>query len=374
MVGAVNVRKKKVALIFGGRSGEHIVSLMSAASVMKEIDRDKYEIFPVGITREGKWLTSDDIWQTLWENKSYDRAYQLLLKTDPKSPGFWIQVGTANKASECLQIDIAFPLLHGPYGEDGTIQGLLEMIGIPYVGSGVLASSLGMDKVIMKTLFREAGLPVVPFVSFDRTQWMMDKKGCMENVGPKIGYPCFVKPANLGSSVGISKVNEGHTLKAAIEEAFLYDEKIIIEAFADGREIECSVIGDLEVEASLPGEIIPGHDFYSYNAKYVDDTTKLIIPANLEDDIIKKVQEYSCKAFRVINGSGLARVDFFVKTSQNKLWVNEINTIPGFTKISMYPKLWEASGLSYKELINRLLQVAETRFKRRRALRFTPPE
>ena len=368
------MRKKKVALIFGGRSGEHIVSLMSAASVMKEIDRDKYEIFPVGITREGKWLTSDDIWQTLWENKSYDRAYQLLLKTDPKSPGFWIQVGTANKASECLQIDIAFPLLHGPYGEDGTIQGLLEMIGIPYVGSGVLASSLGMDKVIMKTLFREAGLPVVPFVSFDRTQWMMDKKGCMENVGPKIGYPCFVKPANLGSSVGISKVNEGHTLKAAIEEAFLYDEKIIIEAFADGREIECSVIGDLEVEASLPGEIIPGHDFYSYNAKYVDDTTKLIIPANLEDDIIKKVQEYSCKAFRVINGSGLARVDFFVKTSQNKLWVNEINTIPGFTKISMYPKLWEASGLSYKELINRLLQVAETRFKRRRALRFTPPE
>ncbi len=374
LIGVVGVKKKRVALIFGGRSGEHVVSLMSAASVMEAIDKDKYEILPVGINREGKWFSGGNIWNNLWESKSTDGSSCLALQANPEKPGFWFQAKEGDFQWKHLKVDIAFPLLHGPFGEDGTIQGLLEMMSIPYVGSGVLASSVSMDKAIMKTLFQANGLPVLPYIVFNRMQWAREKNKYIDIIGNSLHYPCFVKPANLGSSVGITKVNESSSLGFAVNEALLYDDKIIVEAFADGREIECSVLGDIEVEASLPGEIIPSNEFYSYRAKYIDNTTQLIVPVNLGKSLSELIKDYSCKAFRIVGGSGLARVDFFVDSMKNKVWVSEINTMPGFTRISMYPKLWEASGVSYRELISRLLEMAEARFLRRKALRFTPPE
>jgi D-alanine-D-alanine ligase len=262
-------------------------------------------------------------------------------------------------------LDVIIPVLHGTYGEDGTIQGLLDMAGIPYVGCGVLASATGMDKVIMKRLFREAGLPIVDFVSFLRTQWESDSLALESRVSGEIGFPCFVKPANLGSSVGISKASEARSLSQAIALAARYDRKIIVERAVDGREIEVSVLGNDEPQASLPGEIVPvTAEFYDYRAKYIDDQgARLVIPAQLSTEVTRDIQQFGIRAFQAIDGSGLARVDFFIERSTGKVLVNEINTMPGFTSISMYPKLWGASGIGYAELIDRLIELAFERHR-----------
>ncbi|MFO7952864.1 MAG: D-alanine--D-alanine ligase family protein [Bacillota bacterium] len=366
--------QKKVAVIFGGRSGEHVVSLRSAASIMEAIDREDYEIVPVGITREGVWLTGPDAWFSLWENRYPREAHRTVLLTDPSNPGLLVQSDNSPSEWHFQPIDIAFPILHGTYGEDGTVQGLLEMAGIPYVGSGVLASSVAMDKVFMKMLFKEHGLPVAPYLYFYRWQWNNRENYWIAQIIEALSFPCFVKPANLGSSVGITKVKSVDDLVQAIEEALLYDDKVIVEKFLEGREIECSVMGDLEPEVSRPGEVIPCNEFYDYQAKYIDDRSELVIPVELGQELEDKVREYSEKAFKAVEASGLARVDFFVNTNTGLVTVIEINTIPGFTSISMYPKLWEASGVKYEKLVRRLLELAETRFHRRNSLMVTPPE
>ncbi len=368
------MKRKKVAVLFGGRSGEHVVSLRSAASIMEAVDKEKYDIIPIGITREGAWITGPDAWLALWENRPPREATAAVILTDPNRPGLLVQ--SAVSPSEWLHqpLDIVFPVLHGTYGEDGTIQGLFEMAGIPYVGSGVLASSVAMDKVIMKTLFKECGLPVARFVYFYRWEWSGNEQEWQVRVTNEIGFPCFVKPANLGSSVGITKVRSEDKLASAVEEALLYDDKVIIETFLEGREIECSVLGDIEPHTSRPGEIVPCNEFYDYRAKYIDDRSELVIPVELGEKLETMVRDYSARAYKVVEASGLARVDFFVNTLTETVTLIEINTIPGFTSISMYPKLWEATGISYEQLVSRLLEFAESRFQRRRALMVSPPE
>ncbi len=368
------VSRKKLAVVFGGRSGEHIVSLRSAASIMKAVDQDLYEVIQVGITGEGVWITGPDAWLSLWEKRPPRESFAAALLTNPARPGLLVQKGDSPQEWHYQSLDLAFPVLHGTYGEDGTIQGLFEMAGLPYVGSGVLASGAGMDKVVMKVLFREAGLPVAPYTWFYRHQWAEKQNDLVAVAGQKLGFPCFVKPANLGSSVGINKVHGPEDLPGAVDEAFLYDEKVIIEAYIDGREIECSVLGDIDVEASLPGEVVPCNEFYDYRAKYLDDRSELIIPARLEEKIVEKIRDYSLRAFAAVEASGLARVDFFFNRSSGEIILNEINTMPGFTDISMFSKMWEASGVSYAELVGRLLHYAEDRYKRRLSLLVSPPE
>jgi len=368
------LKQKNLAILFGGRSGEHVVSLRSAASIMEVIDRENYRIIPVGITRDGTWLAGENVWQILWERRPITEAPRATLLTDPANPGLLIEQRHSTAGWEFVPLDLVFPVLHGPYGEDGTIQGLLELAGLPYVGSGVLASATAMDKVVMKTLFEKHGLPVGPYLAFNRWEWRGGAHKLSRQVERDIGFPCFVKPANLGSSVGITKVAAADALAAAIEEAQLYDDKVIIEASISGREIECSVLGDLEPQASRPGEIIPCNEFYDYRAKYVDDRTELIIPVDLGASLEQKIKDLACNAFKAVEASGLARVDFFVEPEKSQVIINEINTMPGFTSISMYPKLWEASGISYNLLVSRLLELAEQRFQRRSNLRFSPPE
>ncbi len=367
-------KRKNVAVFFGGRSGEHVVSLRSAASIMEAIDKERYCVIPVGITREGTWVAGEEAWQNLWEQRTLENSPKAALVADPLSPGLLIETMGSPHAWTFQPIDLAFPVMHGTYGEDGAIQGLLEMAGVPYVGSGVLASASAMDKVVMKILFKEQNLPVGPFIHFYRADWLEQKKKWQETAQRCVGYPCFVKPANLGSSVGISKAKNREELSVAVEEALLYDDKVVLEAHISGREIECSVLGNLEPTASCPGEIIPCNEFYDYKAKYIDDKSELIIPVKLGEELEQKVRELSCVAFKAVEASGLARVDFFVDTESGEVVINEINTIPGFTSISMYPKLWEASGIDYRELVNRLLVLAEERFQRRRTLRVLPPE
>ncbi len=368
------MKRKRVAVIFGGRSGEHVVSLRSAASIMEAIDKDCFEVIPIGITREGAWLAGADAWLSLWENRPPREATPAVMLTDPTRPGLLVQSSGSPDKWVHQPVDIVFPALHGTYGEDGTIQGLFEMSGIPYVGSGVLASSIAMDKVKMKIQFKEHGLPIAPFIHFYRWEWNNRKDKWEEQVRNKIGYPCFIKPANLGSSVGITKVQSNDELAVAVEEALLYDEKVIVESLIEGREVECSVLGDIEPLASRPGEVIPCNEFYDYRAKYIDDRSELVIPVELGSKLESIIRDYSIKAFQAVEASGLARVDFFVDSSTETATLLEINTIPGFTSISMYPKLWEASGISYDELLRQLLELAENRFQRRRELMVSPPE
>jgi D-alanine-D-alanine ligase len=369
----LSVPQKMLAVIFGGRSGEHVVSLRSAESIMKAVDRERYRVIQVGITREGRWITGDSAWQVLRGERPLSEAAEAVLLTDPSRPGLLSR--PAEGAAWTFQpLDLAFPVLHGPFGEDGTVQGLLELAGIPYVGSGVLASAVSMDKVVMKILFQKYQLPVAPYLYFYRWDWKRRKRDLAGRIAAELGYPCFVKPANLGSSVGISRVIDEEFFSAAVDEALLYDDKVVVEKAISGREIECSVIGDLEPRASRPGEIIPCNEFYDYRAKYLDDRSLLIVPVELGEQLEEKIKELACAAFKAVEASGLARVDFFVNTDEGQIVINEINTIPGFTSISMYPKLWEVSGISYGELINQLLALAESRFQRRRALRTAPPE
>jgi D-alanine-D-alanine ligase len=389
------MKKLRVGILFGGRSGEHEVSLLSAASVLKAIDKNKFDVLPIGITKEGRWLTSSEA-ERLLEGKPIEEARHLRAGDPEATPGaavlakgeavvvppepihrekgmvpFQTAPLARRAADRAINVDIIFPVLHGTFGEDGTIQGLLELAEIPYVGAGVLGSAAGMDKDVMKALFRNAGLPIVKHVTILRGDWEAEPKKTEKLVERKLKYPVFVKPANLGSSVGISKAHNRKELGPAIYEAAKFDRKIVIEEGVGGkknkaREIECSVLGNDRPQASVPGEIVPGKEFYDYTAKYLDEGSQLIIPAKLSETETKKVQELAIKAFQAVDCAGLARVDFLMDPKTRKLFVNEINTMPGFTAISMYPKLWAASGLAYPDLIEKLIQLGLERHEEKR--------
>ncbi len=381
------MKKLRVGILFGGRSGEHEVSLLSAASVLKAIDKDKYDVVPIGITKEGRWLTAEHA-ENLLEGKPIHQPRQLRAGDPETTPGaavlaqgesvvvppepvhrqsglmpFQTEAPRTRRATDrAINVDVIFPVLHGTFGEDGTIQGLLELAEIAYVGAGVLGSAAGMDKDIMKSLFIAAGIPIVKHVTILRTHWEQDAKKTQKLVESKLRYPVFVKPANLGSSVGISKAHNRKELGPAIKEAAKFDRKIVIEQGVGGkknkaREIECSVLGNDDPIASVPGEIVPGKEFYDYTAKYLDEESQLIIPAKLTKDETRKVQELAMRGFKAVDCSGLARVDFLMDPTTRKIYLNEINTMPGFTSISMYPKLWAATGLTYPDLIDRLIQL-----------------
>lgn len=341
-------QKKRIGVIFGGRSGEHEVSVMSAASVIRELDRNKFDVTPIGITKGGRWLLVDD----------FDEVVR----------GGHVGDGSGTEITRLDRIDVVFPVVHGPYGEDGTIQGFLEILDIPYVGAGVLASAVGMDKSIMKAVFAQAGLPTVRHKTVLVAEYVKDPDRIIREIESELGYPCFVKPCNLGSSVGISKAKERDALIAGIKEASVYDRKLVVEEGVIAREIECSVLGNDEPQASLPGEIVPCREFYDYRAKYLEEGSRLLIPAPLEPGIREEIRRLAVEAFKAIDCSGMARVDFFV-TSDGRVMVNEINTIPGFTRISMFPKLWEASGLSYSELLSTLVELALDRYHKKRRLK-----
>ena len=356
--------KIRVGVIFGGRSGEHEVSLRSAESVINALDKNKYEVIPIAITPKGKWLASSEATNLLPSSVIETADQSVAIFGDPTKKG--LARTSSDGAQINDQLDVIIPILHGTYGEDGTIQGLFEMADIPYVGCGVLASSCGMDKVFMKRLFFEAGLPIVEYVHFLRTQWEKNPEKIEADVIAKIGFPCFVKPANLGSSVGISKADDPQELKVAIAFAAKFDRKIIIERGVNAREIEVSVLGNDEPVASLPGEIATTEhaEFYDYKAKYVDPNgAKLMIPALLTAEQTTEIQQLAIKAFQAIDGSGLARADFFLERETGKWFVNELNTLPGFTAISMYPKMWEASGLPYAKLLDKLIEFAFERHR-----------
>jgi len=351
--------KIRVAVIFGGRSGEHEVSLASATSIMENIDRSKYEVIPVGITKEGRWLLDGEPMKALKSGYTGTGQEPALVAIEAhRDDVVPTDSDRGNPGTGRLVADVVFPVLHGPYGEDGTVQGLLELAGVPYVGAGVLASATGMDKAIMKALFLHQGLPVVEHLVVARREWERDTKGSMDRIEDCIGYPCFVKPANLGSSVGVSKAIGREDLARALATAARYDRKLLVERGIDCREIECSVLGNDEPIASVPGEIIPSREFYDYLAKYVDEGSRLIIPAPISPETTEEIRRIAVAAFKAIDCAGMARVDFFLERSSGKVYLNEINTIPGFTQISMYPKLWEASGLPYPRLIDRLIELA----------------
>ncbi len=380
------MEKLRVGILFGGRSGEHEVSLLSAASVLNAIDKEKYEVVPIGITKDGRWLTAEHAENLLTGKLMLEPRNLRAGDPDMTQPAAVLARGEAvvvppepihrqsglipfqtdaspmrRAADRAINVDVIFPVLHGTFGEDGTIQGLLELADIPYVGAGVLGSAAGMDKDIMKSLFIAGGIPIVKHVTILRSEWANDPRKVERMVG-KLKYPVFVKPANLGSSVGISKAHNKKELGPAIEEAAKFDRKIVIEQGVGGnkdkaREIECSVLGNDAPVASLPGEIVPVKEFYDYNAKYLDEGSQLIIPAKLTKSETKKVQELAVRAFKAVDCSGLARVDFLMDPKTHKIYLNEINTMPGFTAISMYPKLWAASGLAYPDLIDRLIQL-----------------
>jgi D-alanine-D-alanine ligase len=369
-------RKIRLGILFGGRSGEHEVSLASAASVMKAADPEKYEVIPIGVTHEGRWLlgsSADKLLPGVLEN-----GKPVTASVAPTGPRFIPlnrkssrQLSRREAADRRPEIDVIFPLLHGTFGEDGTVQGLLELADIPYVGAGVLGSAAGMDKDLMKRVFRDARIPIVPWVTVLRNEWERNPEPVLTIIQSKLRYPLFVKPANLGSSVGITKVHGMKELKPALDLAAEYDRKIIVEKGVDAREIECSVLGNDSPQASVPGEIVPVNEFYDYEAKYVKEGSQLIIPADLRPRQTRRVQQLAVQAFQAIDGAGMARVDFLLDRRTAALFVNEINTIPGFTTISMYPKLWEASGLPYAKLIDRLVELALERHREKSRTRYT---
>jgi len=382
------MKKLRVGILFGGRSGEHEVSLLSAASVLKAIDKNRYEVVPIGITKQGRWLTSSDA-ERLLHGEHTRKSSSHLRAGDPEATAaaavlasgeaavvppepkqgrgslapFQSDAALLRRAADrAINVYIIFPVLHGTFGEDGTIQGLLELADIAYVGAGVLGSAAGMDKDVMKSLFRAAGLPIVKHVTVLRASWDEDHKKVEKLVERGLKYPVFVKPANLGSSVGISKAHDRKELGPAIDEAAKFDRKIVIEEGVGGkkhkaREIEVSVLGNDKPKASVPGEIVPGKEFYDYQAKYLDEGSELVIPAKLKPPETKRIRDLAVRAFQAVDGSGLARVDFLMDPKSSKIYLNEINTMPGFTSISMYPKLWAASGLAYPKLIEELIAL-----------------
>ena len=367
-------KRIRLGILFGGRSGEHEVSLISAASVLKAVNRTKYDVVPIGITREGQWRVGAtprelDAQPERLLADVLDRGQTVAASADPGGPHL-LPIKSGQRSMPESRLDVIFPLLHGTFGEDGTVQGLLELADIPYVGAGVLASATGMDKDAMKRLFRDAGLPIVEWILVLRSDWERDPRTWTRRIARELGTPLFVKPANLGSSVGISKVRTLRELPDALALAARYDRKIIVERGLDAREIECSVLGNDQPVASLPGEIIPVNEFYDYEAKYLKEGSELVIPAKLGKRQSQQVQQLAVRAFRAIDCAGMARVDFLLDRPSGKLYVNEINTIPGFTPISMYPKLWEASGVPYPELIDRLVSLAMERHAEKRRSSF----
>ena len=347
--------KKQVAVLFGGRSGEHEVSCQSAQTVIEALDKDKYEVIPVGITKEGKWLAGLTPQSLLQIEKVSPSSRQVIFSCDPAYRGLtWFEEKNYGR----IPVEVVIPVLHGPYGEDGTVQGLLEMAGVPYVGCGVLASAVGMDKIMMKNIFAQHNLPQPRFLFCRRCDWERSKEEIISRVEKQLKYPCFVKPANLGSSIGISMAREKKELREAVAQAARYDQRIIFEEYISGREIEVSVLGNEDPVVSLPGEITYDHEFYDYQAKYLSPKVRLHIPASLPDKTISQLQELAIKAYQALDCAGLGRVDFFLREQTGELLVNEINTMPGFTRFSMYPKLWEASGLGISELLDRLIGLA----------------
>ncbi len=385
------MKKLRVCVVFGGRSGEHEVSIVSATSVMKALDQSKYEVIPVGITKSGRWIAGDQSVQLL-KSGIEDTPFYAMLPADPNEqrllPSTTNTANTREMASLREKFDVIFPVLHGPYGEDGTMQGLLELANLPYVGAGVLGSAVCMDKIVQKLLCMPANVPVVKFLWLRHEDWQRNKTesqvfaanpqqlcGVAQNemiarIETELHFPVFVKPANMGSSVGISKARDRNELRQGIADAAQYDQKILFEAAVpNAREIEVSVLGNIQPKASIPGEIVPSNEFYDYDAKYVDGASTLIIPAELSPELAQTIRETAIRGFLACNCEGMARVDFLLNRETNALYLNEINTIPGFTQISMYPKLWEASGVSYSQLLDELIQLAIERHRRKNNLK-----
>ncbi|CAM3671682.1 D-alanine--D-alanine ligase [Cohnella lubricantis] len=375
--------KVRVGLVYGGRSGEHEVSLQTALAVLKSFDYDKYELIPFYISKTGQWHSGPLLqappsavaelqYGTVNEAGSEDGGLQAqsqgLQPVLRGMQGSALAATEANAGADERVIDVMFPLLHGTFGEDGTIQGLFEMAGMPYVGAGVLASAAGMDKAAMKTMFAQAGLPQVGYRYFTRFHWKRDRESLLTGIEESLGYPCFVKPANLGSSVGISKARDREELIAGIEEALRYDRKVVVEEFVDAREIEVAVLGNDEPRASVPGEIVSSHEFYDYKAKYTDGKSVMVIPADIPPETAQAVREMAVRAFLAIDGSGLCRADFFLRKSDGALFINEVNTMPGFTPFSMYPLMWKESGLSYRELLDELIRLAIERYEEKQSI------
>ncbi len=395
-------KKLRVGILFGGRSGEHEVSLLSAASILKAIDRKKYDVVPIGITKQGRWVTANDAHALLSGSQPPANPLQagdpeatptaevirsgepvIIPPVPAESLNPLALSASSDLGRQSLALDVVFPVLHGTFGEDGTIQGLFELADIAYVGSGVLGSAAGMDKDTMKKLFSAAGLPQTPYLSFLRSEWSSDPRRVTKRIEAALVYPLFVKPANLGSSVGISKVHDRSELAPAMNLAASFDRKLVIEQGVGGpgakpRELEVAVLGNDSPEASVVGEIVPGAEFYDYDAKYHSDASVPIIPAHLSKTEEKQIRAMAIAAFRACDCSGLARVDFLMEpapkgrtSSKPRIFLNEINTLPGFTSISMYPKLWQATGLPYKQLIDRLIELARERHAEKKQTSFS---
>ncbi len=362
-------RRLRVGVIFGGRSVEHEVSLVSARAVMNHLDASRYEIDPIGISREGRWLTAGNAKLMLDGGVTEGAAMTpVALPADPSVKGL-VPMGMKGNGQPRVPLDVIFPLVHGTGGEDGTLQGLLELTGLPYVGSGVLGSSLGMDKIAMKAAFVAGGIPCAQFLAVTRRRVAADAAAVGREVAQKLGFPCFTKPANGGSSVGVTKVKGPADLARGLAEAAQYDRRILIEEAVEGQEVECAVLGNDDPQASIVGEIVPCNEFYDYSAKYLEDGSELIVPARITPQQSERVRALSLDAFRVLDVAGMARVDDCVRRGDGEVIINEINTIPGFTSISMYPRLWAASGVSFADLVDRLIHLALERHAESRASR-----
>ena len=359
--------KLRVGVVFGGRSGEHEVSLVSATSVINALDKEKYEVIPIGITQAGRWLSSGKALQLLKSKNGLEQEPERFLAPEPNRQALMSINGESDS-----RLDVVFPVVHGTYGEDGTLQGLLELANIPYVGAGVLGSALGMDKILQKQLYEQVGIPVPRYIWFLSSECKSKPTKVVAEIEKHLKYPVFTKPANTGSSVGISKAHNRKELVECLAIAAGYDRKVIVEqGVKNAREIECSVLGNDNPIASVPGEIIPSNEFYDYDAKYVDGKSTSVIPAELPKKVVKQIQRIAIQAFKALDLAGMARVDFFVTRKKNAIYLNEVNTIPGFTSISMYPKMWEASGISYSELLDRLIMLAIERHLEKNAIKTT---
>lgn len=357
----------KIVLLYGGQSAEHDISIISAHNISKEIMFDVYTVQPIYITKGGIWLKGPEMTQALSDSEQL-RFEQAFVESWAENPGD-ISTGVAINPGDIKDEDcIVFPVLHGPNGEDGTIQGFLEVLDMPYVGAGVTASSTGMDKIISKQLFEQAGLPQVPYIAFDQREWQLEQESIMQKIEGSLLYPLFVKPANMGSSVGISRVENSQELAVAINEALRYDRRIVIEQGITAQECEVAILGNDDAHASVVGMLLKDSEFYDYEEKYINNTVGMQIPAQIDSAISSKIQEYALRAYRALDGSGLSRVDFFL-TNNNDIFINEINTMPGFTQFSMYPSLWRETGLETRDLIEELLQLALKRHEIRQALK-----
>lgn len=361
-------RKIRVAVVFGGRSDEHDVSLRSAQTIIQALDPERYEVVPVGISRDGRWLVHGDPMASLVASSPMFHVHDGEQTADPSANRVVEHVvgdDAMMPAGVIGSVDVFFPALHGPMGEDGTLQGLLELAGVPYVGSGVLGSAAAMDKAMTKVVMTQSGIPQLPWKLVLRRDWERDPDAIERSIAEEIGFPCFIKPANMGSSVGITKVHDATELSDGLRQAALFDRRLVVEKGVVGRELELSVLGNDDPVVSVAGEIRPRGEFYDYNSKYIDDSAELIIPAELEPGIQQQLEEHAASAFLALDLAGLARVDFFLEDGTNQMYLNEVNTLPGFTSISMYPSLWEASGVPIRELVDRLIKLALERHAER---------